>query len=238
MSTVTWLVALVRFLTASTCVREIFWMMADLLRPVPAARAPAFWTKKTSSVGSYLLNVQSPCARPHSDLIEKDERGNEPDNSLVVQRIRRLLGDERQGRVLADDSVEGVVVDVERLRQEILEGDAGGRKALGSIDHGRGRHFCRPYCARRTRGKGQQAQARQIRLLSAVGGRETTWTAVAAPCRPGVPSLFFAARTRRTIEAFLVDELSLRGQRLSLCADGAWAQRPLHVHADQHGGER
>lgn len=29
-------------------------MMADLFKPVPAAAAPAFWTKNTSSVGSYL----------------------------------------------------------------------------------------------------------------------------------------------------------------------------------------
>lgn len=34
---------------------DIFWIMADLLRPVPASRAPAFWTKKTSSVGGYLV---------------------------------------------------------------------------------------------------------------------------------------------------------------------------------------
>lgn len=29
--------------------------MDDLFRPVPAAGAPAFWTKKTSSVGGYLF---------------------------------------------------------------------------------------------------------------------------------------------------------------------------------------
>jgi hypothetical protein len=40
--------------TASASDREIFWMMDDLFRPVPAAGAPAFWTKKTSSLGGYL----------------------------------------------------------------------------------------------------------------------------------------------------------------------------------------
>jgi hypothetical protein len=43
---------------ASTSAREIFWMMADLLRPVPASTDPAFWTKKTSSVGSYLCGEE------------------------------------------------------------------------------------------------------------------------------------------------------------------------------------
>jgi hypothetical protein len=35
---------------------EIFWMMADLAMPVPAAGAPAFWTKNISSVAGYLIN--------------------------------------------------------------------------------------------------------------------------------------------------------------------------------------
>lgn len=39
--------------TASASASEIFWMMEDLFRPVPAAGAPAFWTKKTSSLGGY-----------------------------------------------------------------------------------------------------------------------------------------------------------------------------------------
>lgn len=51
-------VALAWPLTASACDSAIFWMMADLFSPVPAALAPAFWTKKTSSVGSNLLYVQ------------------------------------------------------------------------------------------------------------------------------------------------------------------------------------
>ena len=34
--------------------RDIFWMMADLERPVPAAFAPAFWTKNISSLAGYL----------------------------------------------------------------------------------------------------------------------------------------------------------------------------------------
>ena len=37
---------------------EIFWTMLDLFSPVPAAAAPAFWTKKTSSVSGYLLHCQ------------------------------------------------------------------------------------------------------------------------------------------------------------------------------------
>jgi hypothetical protein len=31
--------------------------MEDLLSPVPAAGAPAFWTKKTSSVGGYQVTA-------------------------------------------------------------------------------------------------------------------------------------------------------------------------------------
>lgn len=37
--------------TASASASEIFWMMEDLFNPVPAAGAPAFWTKNTSSLG-------------------------------------------------------------------------------------------------------------------------------------------------------------------------------------------
>jgi len=39
----------------SASASEIFSMMADLFKPVPAAVAPAFCTKKTSFVGGYLL---------------------------------------------------------------------------------------------------------------------------------------------------------------------------------------
>jgi len=39
---------------SSASAREIFSIMADLFRPVPAAAAPAFCTKKTSFVGGYL----------------------------------------------------------------------------------------------------------------------------------------------------------------------------------------
>lgn len=41
-----------------TSERAIFWMTADLARPVPAARAPAFWAKNTSSVAGYLLSIE------------------------------------------------------------------------------------------------------------------------------------------------------------------------------------
>jgi hypothetical protein len=44
--------------TDAAALNEIFWMMFDLFRPVPAAAAPAFCTKKTSSVGGYLLRCQ------------------------------------------------------------------------------------------------------------------------------------------------------------------------------------
>jgi hypothetical protein len=43
--------------TAAASFKLIFWMMADLLRPVPAAGAPAFCTKNTSSVGGYLSHT-------------------------------------------------------------------------------------------------------------------------------------------------------------------------------------
>jgi hypothetical protein len=41
--------------TAAASAREIFSMIADLFRPVLAFLAPAFWTKKTSSVSFDLL---------------------------------------------------------------------------------------------------------------------------------------------------------------------------------------
>lgn len=43
--------------TFSASAREIFWMIEDLFSPVPAAGAPAFWTKNTSSVGGYLIAI-------------------------------------------------------------------------------------------------------------------------------------------------------------------------------------
>lgn len=89
-STVTKPVALVVFLTASACDREIFWMMADLLSPVPAARAPAFWTKKTSSVGSYLHPTsQSPHGhtRTHSQQ-RQDPGGLESTNQTTASWYR------------------------------------------------------------------------------------------------------------------------------------------------------
>lgn len=96
-STVTKPVALVVFLTASACDREIFWMMADLLSPVPAAGAPAFWTKKTSSVGSYLHPTsQSPRKHTHTHTLPATTGPrwfgeHEPDDGLVVQRVGRHL---------------------------------------------------------------------------------------------------------------------------------------------------
>jgi hypothetical protein len=47
-----------RWLTMAgvTAESEIFWMMADFAMPVPAAGAPAFWTKNISSVAGYLVN--------------------------------------------------------------------------------------------------------------------------------------------------------------------------------------
>jgi hypothetical protein len=43
--------------TAAASAREIFSMIADLCRPVPASLAPAFWTKKTSSVSFDLCDA-------------------------------------------------------------------------------------------------------------------------------------------------------------------------------------
>jgi len=57
--TLTLPVALRSFLTASASLREIFWMMADFLRPVPASGLPTFWAKKTSSVGLNLVSSVS-----------------------------------------------------------------------------------------------------------------------------------------------------------------------------------
>ena len=51
--------ALRKLETASASARAIFWMIADLFRPVPAAIAPAFCTKNISSVGGYLLMAVS-----------------------------------------------------------------------------------------------------------------------------------------------------------------------------------
>lgn len=44
--------------TLAAWAREIFSMMLFLFSPVPAAKAPAFCTKNTSSVGGYLRTAQ------------------------------------------------------------------------------------------------------------------------------------------------------------------------------------
>jgi hypothetical protein len=47
-------------------------MMLDLFKPVPASFAPAFWTKKTSSVGGYLYLVNVP-VRVRTDAYQTDQ---------------------------------------------------------------------------------------------------------------------------------------------------------------------
>jgi hypothetical protein len=57
--------------------------------------------------------------------------GGVPDDGLVEDGVRLGGGDEGQGGVLADDIVELIVVDVERLGGEGLLGDAGPDEDLG-----------------------------------------------------------------------------------------------------------
>jgi hypothetical protein len=55
-TTVTVAAARVPLRTFSASASEIFWMIEDLFKPVPAAGAPAFWTKKTSSAEGDLVS--------------------------------------------------------------------------------------------------------------------------------------------------------------------------------------
>jgi len=57
--------------TFSASAREIFWMIEDLFKPVPAAGAPAFWTKKTSSRAGCLLSVRVRFRGPEPDELTK-----------------------------------------------------------------------------------------------------------------------------------------------------------------------
>jgi hypothetical protein len=89
-------------------------MIADLFKPVPAAAAPAFCTKNISSVVGYLQpderRVPAWCVRFDS-----------PYDSLMIQRIQGTLRKQGEGGVGSDDSVESIIVDVERLRGSLGE---------------------------------------------------------------------------------------------------------------------
>lgn len=47
---------------------------------------------------------------------------NIPHNRFVEERVAVRLGNEREGGVVADDGVELLVIHVERLRLELIEG--------------------------------------------------------------------------------------------------------------------
>lgn len=133
--------------TLATWLRAIFWVMADFCRPVPAALAPAFWTKNTSSVGGYL------CVSMRWGLHE--QKDNAPCDSLVEEGITVRLCEEGEGRVGPDDGVELLVVDMEGFVLEALEGVAGGDELLRSA---------RPLGRRRYEGGGgPEGGARQRR---------------------------------------------------------------------------
>lgn len=92
----------------------------------------------------------------------------------------------------ADDGVEVIVVDMERFRQKVLGRYTGRHEDLGAVDHGRRWHFGRPYCVR----------VRSTCLIG-VGGQSPT----------------AVLEAYHTIEALLVDDLSLSRQLLSLYCD-------------------
>lgn len=98
-------------------------MELDLFRPVPEALAPAFSTKKTSSVGGY-LRIAS--AKDESETRTEDS----PDHGLVEDGVNAGAGNDRQGRIRAYDVVEGIIIDVERLRRSLLFGESWREKDL------------------------------------------------------------------------------------------------------------
>lgn len=116
--------AFFRPVTAATSASEIFWMMADLFRPVPASRAPAFCAKKTSSVGGYLHGRGQPGEVVGRGMLAL------PGYRLVEQGIDRGARDHGQRRIRADHVVELVVVDVEGPLGQGLDGRAGRREEL------------------------------------------------------------------------------------------------------------
>lgn len=89
-------------------------MTFDLLRPVPAAAAPAFWTKKTSSVGGYLVDASG------RSSTKTWEGKNIPNDRFVKQWVAPSTRDYGQSGIVADDIVESLVVDVEWLRKSII----------------------------------------------------------------------------------------------------------------------
>jgi len=86
-------------------------MIEDLLRPVPAAGTPAFWTKKTSSRGGYLrfrstgldLNLRWSAA----------EMFNLPCDCFMKDGVCIRGRNQSQGRVGPNHIVKLIVVDVE-----------------------------------------------------------------------------------------------------------------------------
>lgn len=99
-------------------------MMDDFSRPVPAARAPAFCTKNTSSLGGYLAVLVIIFAQ----IVEG--RLDVPYNRFVKDWVRVRGRDQSQRRVWPNDIVKLVVVDVERLGSEGLLSGAGPKKHL------------------------------------------------------------------------------------------------------------
>ena len=93
-------------------------MIFDLFRPVPAALAPAFCTKNTSSVGGYLHAPQ------HHLCSAKAVEEDSPDDSLMKDRIDLATGDNGKGGVGTNYVVESVIVNVKWVCKSLIFRDA------------------------------------------------------------------------------------------------------------------
>src|SRR5690348_11450486 len=77
-----------------TADREIFSIIADFASPVPAAFAPAFWTKNISSFSGYLGQSGQ---QPSTGQVTPFRHGSIPDSCFMEYRIRIGVIEQRQG---------------------------------------------------------------------------------------------------------------------------------------------
>lgn len=130
----------------------------------------------------------------------------------MIEWVRCLLGDQCQSRILADDCVELLVVNMEWLCQKVSRCNAGRHKQLCSIGHSGGGHIRWPDWSV------TNSQNRGVARIQPVNNRRIVLQG-----------------HLRTIEASLIDHLGLRRDSLSLYDDRRRIQQPLHMKTGQHG---
>lgn len=124
--TVTRPTASVLLATAAASASDIFSIMEDFLRPVPASGGPAFWAKKTSSVPFDLLR-HIPLTRV---FVIAWVQGHIPHDCFVEQRVHCRISNTGQSRSASDDLQELLIVNMKWLTCKALLGHARRNKYL------------------------------------------------------------------------------------------------------------